>query len=44
MHNLQRLNVAVLMDDYQVLISAPISVAEMKKIIDSIYEWGFDNV
>ena len=38
MHNLQRLNVTVLMDDYQVLISAPISVAEMKKIIDSIYE------
>ena len=38
MHNLQRLNAAALMDDYQVLISAPISVDEMKKIIDSIYE------
>ena len=37
MHNLQRLNAAALMDDYQVLISAPISVDEMKKIIDSIY-------
>ena len=44
MHNLQRLNAAALMDDYQVLLSAPISVDEMKKIIDSIYEWGFDNV
>ena len=37
LHNLQRLNAAALMDDYQVLISAPISVDEMKKIIDSIY-------
>ena len=44
LHNLQRLNAAALMDDYQVLILAPISVDEMKKIIDSIYEWGFDNV
>ena len=38
LHNLQRLNAAALMDDYQVLILAPISVDEMKKIIDSIYE------
>ena len=38
MHNLQRLNTAAMMDDYEVLISAPISVDEMKSIIDSIYE------
>ncbi len=38
MHNLQRLNAAAMMDDYEVLISAPISVDEMKSIIDSIYE------
>lgn len=38
MHNLQRLNTATMMDDYEVLISAPISVDEMKSIIDSIYE------
>lgn len=38
MHNLQRLNAAAMMDDYEVLISAPISVDEMKSTIDSIYE------
>lgn len=38
MHNLQRLNAAAMMDDYEVLISAPISVNEMKSTIDSIYE------
>ena len=38
MHNLQRLNAAAMMDDYEVLISATISVDEMKSTIDSIYE------
>lgn len=37
MHNLQQINAVALTENYQVLISAPISVDEMKKIIDSIY-------
>lgn len=37
MHNLQQINAVALTENYQVLISAPVSVDEMKKIIDSIY-------
>lgn len=37
MHNLQQINAVMRTADYQVLISAPISVDEMKSIIDSIY-------
>ena len=38
MHNLQQINAVSLTENYQVLISAPVSVDEMKSIIDSIYE------
>lgn len=38
MHNLQQINAVALTGNYQVLISAPVSVDEMKSIIDSIYE------
>ena len=38
MHSLQQINAVALTENYQVLISAPVSVDEMKKIIDSIYE------
>ena len=37
MHNLQQINAVALTENYQVLISAPVSVDEMKEIIDSIY-------
>ena len=37
MHNLQHLNAAAMIDGYEVIISGDIDVAEMKKIIDSIY-------
>ena len=37
MHNLQQINAVSLTENYQVLISAPVSVDEMKEIIDSIY-------
>lgn len=36
MHNLQQINAVALTENYQVLISAPVSVDEMKEIIDSI--------
>ena len=38
MHNLQQINAVSLTENYQVLISAPVSVDEMKSIIDSIYK------
>ena len=38
MHNLQQINAVALTGNYQVLISAPVSVDEMKSTIDSIYE------
>ena len=38
MHNLQQINAVALTGNYQVLISAPVSVDEMKSIINSIYE------
>ena len=37
MHNLQQINAVALTGNYQVLISAPVAVDEMKEIIDSIY-------
>ena len=38
MHNLEQINAVAMIDQYEVLISAPLSVDEVKEIIDSIYE------
>ena len=37
MHNLQHLNAVAMVDGYEVGIGGAIDIAEMKKIIDSIY-------
>ena len=38
MHNLEQINAVAMIDQYEVLISAPLSVDEVKEMIDSIYE------
>ena len=39
MHNLQHLNAVAMVDGYEVGIGGAIDIADMKKIIDSIYWW-----
>ncbi|WP_125115526.1 hypothetical protein [Agathobaculum sp. Marseille-P7918] len=38
MHNLDTINATTIVDDYLILISGPVTVDEMKKVIDSVYE------
>ena len=38
MHNLANVNAVAIINDWQVLFSGPISIDEMKEVIDSVYE------
>ena len=38
MHNLDNINATTIVDDYLILLSGPVTVDEMKQVIDSVYE------
>ena len=38
MHNLDIINATAIVDDYLILISGPVTIDEMKQVIDSVYK------